>query len=76
MPGSALPNPVLQARSKLALLNRENIASTPEQIAVAKRDLAAAKLSAAVEKILADAPPLTDAQAQRIVALLLTSGGD
>jgi phosphoribosylformimino-5-aminoimidazole carboxamide ribotide isomerase len=48
----------------------------PEQIAVAKRDLAAAKLSAAVEKILADAPPLTDAQAQRIVALLLTGGGD
>jgi hypothetical protein len=70
-----MPDPVLQARSKLALLNRENIASTPEQIRDAKRDLAAAKLSAAVEKILASAPPITDAQAQRIVALLMTGGG-
>ena len=67
-----MPDPVLQARSKLALLNRKNITSTSEQIADAKRDLAAAKLSAAVQKILADAPPLTDQQAQNIVALLMT----
>lgn len=36
----------------------------------ARRALAAAKIAAHAEKVLADAPPLTDAQADEIVAII------
>ena len=66
---------VYKARSRVAILSQTSVSSTPEQIAEARRDLRAAKLAAAVEKALAEAPPLTDEQAQNIAALLLTGRG-
>lgn len=48
----------------------------PERIAAARGDLTAAKIQAFIEKTLADAPPLTDEQRQRIARLLTVEGGD
>lgn len=41
-----------------------------EKIAVARRELAAAKITDYIEKVVAEAPPLTDEQRARIAALL------
>lgn len=49
--------------------------NNPTVLADAKRDVTAAKIEFAVAKALADAPPLTHEQAQRIHDLLLASGG-
>jgi hypothetical protein len=68
-----MPNPVLTARSHLGNAIKRK-ASQQEQDA-ARAALKAAKLEAAVQRAVSDAPPLTDAQAQRIVAILLSSGG-
>ncbi len=66
---------ISQAKSAVAVLHRKAVAATPEQIREAKARLEAAKLEAAVEKALANAPAMTDAQRQRIAGLLL-AGGD
>jgi hypothetical protein len=63
-------NPVLKARSNLALAVRSHGRESSEALD-ARRDLAAAKLEREVERTLADSPPPTDAQAHRIAALLL-----
>ena len=47
----------------------------PERITLARRDHAAAKLETYVERVVADAPPLTPAQRDRIAALLRPAGG-
>ena len=44
-----------------------------ERVAKARGDLTAARIEAFIEKALADAPPLTDAQRRRL-ARLLTGG--
>lgn len=62
----------LQARNKLGAATRYGDA---DQIADARRDLAAAKLAAYVSKTVAEAPPLTPAQRDRIAALLRPTGG-
>ncbi|MGC5246435.1 hypothetical protein ACPXB3_05870 [Gordonia sp. DT219] len=56
-------------RAKIAALSRSRTADDPELIA-AHRDLRAERLADHVQKVLADAPPLTDAQRERIAALL------
>ena len=66
---------ILKARSKVAVSQRKNTKATPEQKRQAKQELAAANCEAAVQRTLDGAPPLSDVQAQRIVALLLTGGG-
>jgi uncharacterized protein YgbK (DUF1537 family) len=66
---------IAQAKSAVAVLHRRAVAATPEQISEAKAKLEAAKLEAAVERALANAPAMTDAQRQRIAGLLL-AGGD
>ena len=44
--------------------------ATDEDVATARRDHAAEKLHAYVERIVADAPPLTDEQRSRLAGLL------
>lgn len=66
---------VSRAKSRLATLSRKAVKATPDEISAARADLAAAKIEAAIQNALANAPKLTDARRQRIVALLL-AGGD
>lgn len=61
-----------QARSRVANLTRSH--ADPATIVEARRDLAEANIAAAVERALADAPPLTDEQAARLARLLLGAG--
>lgn len=68
-----MSSPVLQARAQLAVATRRR---DPEQIANARRDLAAEKLAQYVARTVADAPPLTAEQRDRIAALLRPTGGD
>ncbi|BBH16797.1 hypothetical protein Back2_10840 [Nocardioides baekrokdamisoli] len=42
----------------------------------ARRDLAAAQIACAIDKALADAPPLTKAQRAHLAGLLVDAGGD
>ncbi|KHL00433.1 hypothetical protein [Sinomonas humi] len=58
---------VVQAKSRLGVAARRR---DPEEIAEARRDLAAAKLAQYVERVVSAAPPLTPEQADRIAALL------
>jgi len=57
--------------SRLGHAVRRNGANSPEA-AEARRALAAAKITAFVERSLADAPPLTDDQCDRIIRALST----
>lgn len=65
-------NPVLTARSRLGVAARRK---DPQQIETARQELAAAKLEAHIAKVVADAPPLTSEQLDRIAVLLRPSGG-
>lgn len=58
---------VAMQRSRVAVAHRRH---DSEAIRSATRDLAAAKLSDYVARIVAEAPPLTGAQCDRIAALL------
>lgn len=62
-----MPSPVLQARSRLANAVRAGDKQGEEH---ARRELAMAKLEAAIENTLAAAPPLTDEQRDRITTAL------
>lgn len=59
----------LSARGRVASLSRSRTADDPEFIE-AKRDLASEKLAQYIERVVADAPPFTDAQRSRLTALL------
>lgn len=61
------PSPVLQARSRVAVATR--LGDSAAQV-VARRDLAAEKLAAYIEKVVSSAPPLTPDQRSRLAALL------
>ncbi|MCV7750891.1 hypothetical protein O3783_01265 [Micrococcus luteus] len=60
---------VLRERGRVASLTRSRPADDPELIE-ARTNLAAEKLAAYVSAVVAEAPPLTDAQRDRIAALL------
>jgi hypothetical protein len=62
-----IPTPT-KARSLLATAHRRH--EPPEVIAKHQRDLAEANINAAIERALATAPPLTDAQCERLAARL------
>ena len=47
----------------------------PERLKNARRDLAAAKLEAFIDKTIADAPPLTVEQLNRVAVLLRPAAG-
>lgn len=59
----------LALRGRVASLSRSRSANDPDLIE-ARRALAAEKLAAYVSKTVAEAPPLTSAQRDRIAALL------
>lgn len=63
---------ILRARSALGNASRRG---NTEEVADARRDLAAAKLAAYAEKIISEAPPLTMEQRARISGLLRPTGG-
>lgn len=65
---------VSHAKSRVAILSRKAVKSTPEQLAEAKAELAASNIEAAIEKALAGAPPLSDERAHRIASMLLAGG--
>jgi hypothetical protein len=60
---------ITKASSKLAITTRYKGADSPEAIE-ARRDLAAIKIESYVERVVADAPPLTSEQTARITAAL------
>lgn len=62
-----------QERNRYAALRRHRPGSTEER--AAHRSLVEAKISAYIEKAIADAPPLTPEQRDRIAALLRPVGG-
>ena len=66
---------VLKARARVATKSRKAVNATPEELAEAKADLAAAKLVAYIKKVVDQAPPLSPAQRDQIAALF-ASGGD
>lgn len=61
---------VLSARARLGAATRFH----PDTAHDARRDLAAAKIEQYVERALADAPPLTDDQLDRVGTLLRLGG--
>lgn len=63
---------VLKARAALGVASRRG---DDEAATDARRDLAAAKIAAYIEKIVADAPPLTDEQRDRLSAIIGAARG-
>lgn len=63
---------VLKARSAVGVATRSG---DPDKIADARRDLAAAKLHAYVEKVVNEAPPLTTEQRTRLTSLFAPARG-
>lgn len=61
-------------RAKVAALSRSRTKDDPELL-TAKQDLAASKLAQYVERVVAEAPPLSEQQTDRIVTLLRPTGG-
>lgn len=63
-------------RARIAgLSSRPNRPADDPQIVEARRNLKALRLEEHVKKVLADAPPLSDEQRNRIAALLRIGGG-
>lgn len=67
-----MPNEILAARSRLGVAVRRN---EPAAIEAARQELAAAKLASYVAKVVAEAPPLTPEQLDRVAVLLRPAGG-
>jgi len=64
-------NPTLaSAHGRVAALKRHYPTEPSRAVGTAERDLAAEKLAAYVAKVVAQAPPLSPAQRDRIAALL------
>jgi hypothetical protein len=64
-----------KARSEVGVAHRRK-PRDPEAIESARRNFAAEKIAAYVDKVLDAAPPLTDEQRTRIAALLRVGGPD
>ena len=63
-------------RARIAgLSSRPNRAPDDPQLVEARLNLRALRLEEHIRKVLADAPPLSDEQRNRIAALLRTGGG-
>lgn len=62
-------------RATVAALSRSRSHDDPDLIAARQR-LRAAKLEEYVSRVVAEAPPLTTAQLDRVAGLLRTVGGD
>lgn len=66
-------NDLLSSKSALGVASRSG---DPARIIDARREHAAVKIQTAIERVLAEAPPLTDEQRDRIAALLRPARGD
>lgn len=62
-------------RARVAALTRSRTPDDPDLIA-ARRDMRALQLEEHVQRVVAEAPPLTEKQRQRIAALLQTGRAD
>lgn len=69
----ALSPAAARERGKIAALSRSRQSDDPELIE-ARRNLRALRLEEYVTRIVAEAPPLTDEQRERIAALLHAGG--
>lgn len=69
-----MPSAIKSARGRFAALNRYREDDDPELIE-AQRDLAAEVLAKHVAKVVADAPPMTPEQRDRIAAILHSGVG-
>ncbi|PYI39802.1 hypothetical protein CVS30_03845 [Arthrobacter psychrolactophilus] len=63
---------IFKARSQVAVASRRKDTAG---LAIARRNLAAAKLEAYVSRVVAEAPPLTPEQLDRVSVLLRPGGG-
>lgn len=61
-------------RGRVAALTRSRPASDPD-LQEARRDLAASKLADYINRVISQAPPLTNEQRERLSALLAPVGG-
>ena len=59
----------LSARGRVASLSRSRSSDDPDYLN-AKRDLAAEKIASYIERVVAEAPPLSAAQRDRLTVLL------
>ncbi|MCI1787431.1 MAG: hypothetical protein LKI58_05100 [Actinomyces sp.] len=66
-----MPSSILKARSRLGVAARLGDKEAAQE---ARRDLAAAKIEDYVSRVVAEAPPLTPAQRDRIAALVKAGG--
>ncbi|WP_439592392.1 hypothetical protein [Microbacterium sp.] len=64
-----MPTTIQGARARVAAFTRSRAADDPDLVD-ARRDLAAANLEKHITRVVADAPPLTDAQRTRLASLL------
>lgn len=71
MPSS--PDPLRAAVGRVAYYSRRG--ESPAKLEEAKRDLSATRLERAIQEALADVPPLSTEQRQRL-AVLLARGGE
>ena len=62
-------------RARVAALTRSRTDDDPELVD-ARRNLRAERLALHVERVVAELPPLTESQCQRIAALLLAGGAE
>lgn len=63
------PAAVAHHRARIAALSRDRAPDAPE-ITAARRELIEAKAAAYIEKVLTEAPPLTNEQRTRLAELL------
>lgn len=63
-----------QERARVASLSRSRAADDPDLIE-ARRNLKAERLAEHIARVVADAPPLTPAQRDRLAGLLRAGGG-
>jgi hypothetical protein len=66
---SSTSNPVFKARARLRALHR-HYGPNSDEVKNAKAELETAKIEAYVQRLVARAPPLSDAQRARLTALI------
>lgn len=66
----------LRHRNRVAALVRHNHEPDSPEVIDARRDLAEAKITDAIERAVASAPPLTPDQLNRLARLLMNGGAE
>ena len=71
MSSSIAGTELARTRSRVAVATR---LGTPDEVAAARRDHAAASIADHIARVVADAPPLTPEQRERLASLLQGGG--